>query len=146
MVATFLLGSGACNRYEQRRIVCPPAPPTAVSSIAWQQAPHAPGTLTVEARAVNPGTTPAAMQPQARLDSLAWHRFATDGTVRFDLVSPGPHQLIVRALGYRAARSEVEVSAGAGVQALATLAVDRTFINEACGMTLTVRKPWWKFW
>jgi hypothetical protein len=141
-----VLGGAACNRYEQRRIVCPPGAPTAASSIAWQLAPDAPGTLTLESRTVNNARIRAAMNPQARLDTLAWRVIAADGTLRFDSVSPGPHDLTVRALGHRVARTKVVVPPGAGVLALAAMAADPISINEVCGMTLTVPKPWWKFW
>lgn len=136
----------SCNRYELRPVHCPPALPSAASTIAWERVPGGPGALSVEIQSLRGTVSLQALAPQLRLDSLPWRVFESDGRTHFDSLSPGPHELRVRALGFRAARATVIVPTEGGTRALVVMAVDPIVFDESCSMMYRARKPWWKLW
>jgi hypothetical protein len=71
-----------------------------------------------------------------------------DGTVRFDAVVPGTHQLRVRAFGYLAAQGEITVPADTGTHVVVVMARYQMTLDGVCGPTFRerVRTPWWKLW
>lgn len=142
--AAFVICLAGCNRYEYRTIQCESRPPAAASAIGWEPIPHRSGSIEVSVRATGTGTPILGNGTAASLDSAAWHQTAADGAVRFDSIPPGRHTLMVRAIGYHLALAPVVMQPDSGVAALAVMAQARTLINEACGATYRVRKPWWQ--
>jgi len=136
----------ACNRYELRPVHCEPTPPTAASTIAWERFSGTPGTLSVDVRTLSNTVSLQVLAPQLRLDSLPWRVFAPDGTTHFDSLARGPHELTVRALGFRVAHGTVIVPTELATRALVVMAVDPIVFDESCGMLYRARKPWWKLW
>ena len=67
------------------------------------------------------------------------------GRFRFDSTAPGKYGLVIRAIGYVAARDTIEIAPVAGAEVLAALA-SNPVVLDACGyVEVRVRKPWWKF-
>ena len=131
-----------CVRYEYRRIECPAPPPVGASATAWAATPGPTGSLVVHVATVE-GRPPVA-GASARLGSLPWRHFSLEGSVRFDSLPAGLHELTVRGIGYHPARTAIFMRTDSGVVARAVLAADRIVINESCGTMQRVPKPWWK--
>jgi hypothetical protein len=136
----------ACNRYEYRTIECPPAVPSAQSAVAWiTTAAHRRDlhvrVITLELKSFMgiPHGASVQLGPDPSTRSLD-----PNGEVTFSGVSAGTHALLVRGIGYDAARGNVRMPADSGVDALVTLAEDVMILDGPCGRQYRVRKPWWK--
>ena len=136
----------ACNRYELRPLPCPVETPSGGSAIAWERVPGSVGTLTLSIHSVADGPSLVRASPQARIGRENWRVFNLDGMIRFDSLAPGPQEVSVRALGYRAAHTTVVMPEGGGVRAAATVALYPMSFDGGCGMMYRARKPWWKLW
>jgi len=139
-----LLLAPACNRYELRRITCPePEVSTARSVVAWDTTPGS--TASISGLVV---TVPSAVPlswAQVRLgETGAWQ--SADSVARFGFhgIRPGTYLLEVRAVGYHAIREALRVPADTSLRVVVVLAPAIMSINEACGMMVRMRKPWWK--
>lgn len=136
----------ACNRYELRPVPCPVETPNGGSAIAWERTPGTVGTMTLSLHSISDSASLLRTGPQARIGRQGWRVFGPDRTIRFDSLAPGPHEVTVRVLGYRAAHATVVMPADGAVRAAATVALYPMSFDGGCGMMYRARKPWWKLW
>ena len=136
----------ACNRYELRPVPCPVETPNGGSAIAWERTPGKVGTMTLSLHSISDSASLLRTGPQARIGQQSWRVFGPDGTIRFDSLAPGPHEVTVRVLGYRAAHTTVVMPDDGAVRAAATVALYPMSFDGGCGMMYRARKPWWKLW
>ncbi|MGH7655642.1 MAG: hypothetical protein ACREN6_13365 [Gemmatimonadaceae bacterium] len=136
----------ACNRYEYRKIECPPPAPSAQSTVAWHTTPAHRGELHVRVVTLEWKTFMGIPQgASARLGPDPLTRgLDPNAEITFSDVSAGTHALMVREIGYPAARGTIRMPPDSGVDALVTLAEYVVVLDGPCGLQARVRKPWWK--
>ncbi len=144
----------ACNRYEYQRMECGSTPPSR-SAIAWEGVPtrslagEGVPTKSLVGKVVSLKTGNPIRGAAVQLNPARTVYSDSIGRFRFDSTAPERYGLVIRAIGYVAARDTIEIApvagAEAGAEVFAALASNPTVLSMCGHLKVRVRKPWWKF-